>query len=54
MNKPNKEYRTQNNSFTEFCDKTGNSLYDDDNDNDNSNNENSNKNNSKYEITMKI
>ena len=49
MNKPNKEYRTQNNSFTEFCDKTGNSLYDDDNDNDNSNKENSNKNNSKYE-----
>ena len=47
MNKPNKEYRTQNNSFTEFCDKTGNSIYDDDNDN--SNNENSNKDNSKYE-----
>ena len=45
LNKPNKEYRTQNNSFSEFYDKTGNSIYEYNNDNEN---EDSNNDNNKY------
>jgi len=38
LNKPNKDYRTQNNSFSEFYDKTGNSVYEIENDNSNNDN----------------
>ena len=46
LNKPNKDYRTQNNSFSEFYDKTENSIYE--NGNDNNENYNSNNDNNKY------